>query len=119
MAPSQETRPTLSLKIGDRGELRLLCGDITRYPVDAIVNAANSELEPGGGVCGAIHRKGGPVIAEECRRIVMDRGRVTPGEAVATAAGNLEAKYVIHAVGPVWRGGNAGESDALASCYRV
>jgi|SRR5579864_242787 len=119
MAPSQETRPTLSLKIGDRGELRLLCGDITRYPADAIVNAANSELEPGGGVCGAIHRKGGARIAEECRKIVRERGRVAPGAAATTTAGNLEAKYVIHAVGPVWRGGSAGESDALASCYRA
>jgi len=119
MPPSQETRPTLSLKIGDRGELRLLCGDITRYPADAIVNAANSELEPGGGVCCAIHRRGGPRIAEECRKTVRERGRVAPGEAAATTAGNLEAKYVIHAVGPVWRGGNIGESDALASCYRA
>jgi O-acetyl-ADP-ribose deacetylase len=115
----QELRPTLSLRIGDRGEIRLLCGDITRYPADAIVNAANSELEPGGGVCGAIHRKGGPVIAEECRKILRERGTVPPGGAVATIAGNLEAKYVIHAIGPVWRGGHAGEADALASCYRV
>jgi O-acetyl-ADP-ribose deacetylase len=89
-------------------------GDITRETVDAIVNAANEGLVPGGGVCGAIHRAGGPSIAEECRRI----GHCPTGSAVATTAGDLPARWVIHAVGPVWRGGAAGEPDLLASAYR-
>jgi O-acetyl-ADP-ribose deacetylase len=96
----------------------LVCGDITQYPSDAIVNAANSELLPGGGVCGAIHRAGGPSIAAECRRIRAERGRLAPGKAVVTTAGNLPAKRVIHAVGPVWQGGDHGEAETLASCYR-
>ncbi len=108
----------VSLQIGDRGEIRLLRGDITHYPSDAIVNAANSELLPGGGVCGAIHRAGGPLIADECSRIRSERGRLAAGKAVATTAGDLPAKYVIHAVGPVWQGGDQGEAEVLASCYR-
>ncbi|MBV9609884.1 MAG: O-acetyl-ADP-ribose deacetylase [Acidobacteria bacterium] len=96
----------------------LVQGDITRETTDAIVNAANSELLPGGGVCGAIHRAGGPTIAEECRRTREERGSVPPGGAVATGGGNLSARYVIHAVGPMWSGGRSGEPDALASCYR-
>jgi len=106
------------LQVGDSGEIRLLRGDITTYPSDAIVNAANSELSPGGGVCGAIHRAGGPAIAEECRRIRSERGPVPPGGAVATTAGRLPAKYVIHAVGPVWYGGDRGEAKILSHCYR-
>ena len=108
----------LSLKVGDPDEIRLVCGDITRYPSDAIVNAANSELLPGGGVCGAIHRAGGPSIAVECRRLRAEHGRLAEGKAVATTAGDLPAKFVIHAVGPVWQGGNHGEAETLASCYR-
>jgi len=96
----------------------LVQGDITRETTDAIVNAANSELLPGGGVCGAIHRAGGPAISEECRRVRQERGSVPPGGAVATGAGNLPAKCVIHAVGPMWSGGNSGERNVLASCYR-
>ncbi|HZI39780.1 MAG TPA: macro domain-containing protein, partial [Acidimicrobiia bacterium] len=88
-------------------------GDITSEPVDAIVNAANEQLAPGGGVCGAIHAAGGPSIAEECRRI----GHCPTGGAVTTGAGSLPARYVIHAVGPVWQGGNRGEADLLASAY--
>ena len=88
-------------------------GDITAESVDAIVNAANEQLAPGGGVCGAIHAAGGPVIAEECRRI----GHCPTGGAVATTAGNLPARFVIHAVGPVWHGGSRGEADLLASAY--
>ncbi len=106
------------LKVGDPLEVRLLRGDITTHPADAIVNAANSELLPGGGVCGAIHRAGGPAIAEECRRIHSEHGSLSPGQAVATTAGRLAAKYVIHAVGPIWSGGNQGEAEALSSCYR-
>ena len=88
-------------------------GDITAASVDAIVNAANEQLAPGGGVCGAIHAAGGPSIAEECRRI----GHCPTGGAVATTGGDLPARFVIHAVGPVWRGGGAGEPDLLASAY--
>lgn len=106
------------LKVGDPDELRLLRGDITQYPADAIVNAANSELLPGGGVCGAIHRTGGPTIAEECRRVRSERGPIPTGKAVATTAGRLPAKYVIHAVGPVWQGGQHNEAELLAGCYR-
>jgi len=99
--------------------LILLDGDITRVPVDAIANAANSSLVGGGGVDGAIHRAGGRAIMAELDRI---RDAVTPlaaGQAVATTAGNLPAKFVFHAVGPVWHGGGRGEPEALASCYRV
>jgi O-acetyl-ADP-ribose deacetylase (regulator of RNase III) len=108
----------VNLKVGDSGEVRLRSGDLTQYPADALVNAANSELSPGGGVCGAIHRAGGSTIAEECRRLRAERGPVPPGGAVATTAGRLPAKYVIHAVGPVWYGGDRGEAELLSSCYR-
>ena len=93
--------------------LKLMQGDITQVAVDAIVNAANSDLRGGGGVDGAIHRVGGPSIMEECRRI----GGCPTGEARLTGAGNLPAKYVIHAVGPVWSGGYQGEPELLASAY--
>jgi O-acetyl-ADP-ribose deacetylase (regulator of RNase III) len=96
--------------------LELVLGDITAQEVDAIVNAANSALAGGGGVDGAIHRAGGPAIMEETRRRYPD-GCPT-GSAVISGAGKLRAKYVIHAVGPVWRGGNAGEEKLLASAYR-
>jgi len=94
-------------------------GDITHETVDAIVNAANSELAGGGGVDGAIHRAGGPAILRECRSIRRERGPLPPGEAVITGAGNLACRYVIHTVGPVWRGGRSGEAGILASCYRT
>jgi O-acetyl-ADP-ribose deacetylase (regulator of RNase III) len=96
----------------------LIEGDITRVAADAIVNAANSGLAGGGGVDGAIHRAGGPAILAECRRIVAERGRLPAGQAVITTAGDLPARYVIHTVGPVWRGGRAGEAETLASAYR-
>ena len=112
----------LMVRVGDRVgepyEIRLQHGDITKSPAKAIVNAANSELLPGGGVCGAIHSAGGPTIAEQCRRIRSERGPLSAGDAVATTAGNLSAKYVIHTLGPVWRGGNHGEAEALANCYQ-
>ena len=93
-------------------------GDITLVSADAIVNAANSRLLPGGGVCGAIHRRGGPAIAAECAAYVAEHGPVPTGDAAATTAGHLSASYVIHAVGPVWTGGGSGEADLLASAYR-
>jgi O-acetyl-ADP-ribose deacetylase len=99
-------------------KLEVVQGDITRLAVDAIVNAANSSLMGGGGVDGAIHRAGGPVILEECRAIVARQGGCPTGAAVITGAGALPARYVIHTVGPVWRGGSSGEREALASCYR-
>lgn len=88
-------------------------GDITAESVDAVVNAANEQLSPGGGVCGAIHAAGGPEIAAACRRI----GHCPTGGAVTTTAGSLPARFVIHAVGPVWHGGGRGEADLLASTY--
>jgi O-acetyl-ADP-ribose deacetylase (regulator of RNase III) len=96
--------------------LELTQGDITRQQVDAIVNAANSALAGGGGVDGAIHRAAGPSLMEETRRKYPD-GCPT-GSAVATSAGRLLAKFVFHAVGPIWRGGVAGEPELLASAYR-
>jgi O-acetyl-ADP-ribose deacetylase (regulator of RNase III) len=100
-------------------KLELQEGDITRIPVDAIVNAANSALAGGGGVDGAIHRAGGPAIMHELDAIRSQIGRCPTGSAVATAAGNLPARYVFHAVGPVYRDGRHGEPELLASCYRT
>lgn len=96
----------------------ILRGDITEVKVDAIVNAANSSLLGGGGVDGAIHRKGGPAILEECQAIRKRQGGCPAGEAVITTAGRLPARYVIHTVGPVWRGGTSGEAGLLRNCYQ-
>jgi O-acetyl-ADP-ribose deacetylase (regulator of RNase III) len=92
--------------------------DITTETTDAIVNAANSSLVGGGGVDGAIHDAGGPAILVECRKIVARIGSLPAGEAVITTGGNLSAKYVIHTVGPIYRGGERGETEKLASCHR-
>jgi O-acetyl-ADP-ribose deacetylase len=97
--------------------LKILHADITSIPVDGIVNAANSRLVGGGGVDGAIHRKGGPTIMEECDKIRARQGGCPTGSAVITTAGNLPAKFVIHAVGPVWSGGKNKENELLASAY--
>ena len=106
-------------KTPDGKILRLITGDITRVPADAIVNAANSGLAGGGGVDGAIHRAGGPSIMRELDGIRAKIGRCPTGSAVVTGAGNLPAKYVFHAVGPVYRDGKHQEPELLASCYRT
>ena len=98
--------------------LSLLQGDITKTRVDAIVNAANSQLVSGGGVDGAIRRAGGDEIERACAEIRRRDGGCPTGQAVITPGGNLLARYVIHTVGPVWEGGNSGEPELLASCYQ-
>ena len=101
------------MPLGDR--LVLMQADITTLDVDAIVNAANVALMPGGGVCGAIHRAAGPELVEACR----DAGPCPTGEARLTPGFRLKARWVIHAVGPVWMGGTQNEDRMLASCYRA
>ena len=103
----------MEVKIGST-KLALVSGDITEQDTDAIVNAANSGLAGGAGVDGAIHAKGGPRIDKECRLI----GGCAAGDAVITSGGNLKARHVIHAVGPVWHDGREGEPELLASAYR-
>jgi len=97
--------------------IKLVFGDITKLEVDAIVNAANSSLIGGGGVDGAIHRAGGPAILDECRKIVARQGRCETGQAVITSGGKLQAKFVIHTVGPVWHGGFNNEAKLLENAY--
>ena len=106
-------RPSVRRNLCDFVTLSARVVDITTLDVDAIVNAANEQLAPGGGVCGAIHRAAGPELAEACSAL----GRCPTGEARVTSGFRLPARFVIHAVGPVWRGGRAGEADRLASAY--
>ncbi len=93
--------------------MQFLQGDITTFAVDAIVNAANASLAPGGGVCGAIHRAAGPDLQRACRAI----GHCPTGDTRITPGFDLPAQFVIHAVGPVWRGGHQGEAELLAGAY--
>jgi O-acetyl-ADP-ribose deacetylase len=108
--------PVREVQIGDR-VLALAKGDITRFAADAIVNAANSALAGGGGVDGAIHRAGGPSIMAELRTTYPEG--CSTGGAVITGAGDLPARWVIHAIGPRWSGGSHGEAELLASAYRA
>lgn len=102
-----------------QARLTLEMGDITRVRVDAIVNAANSALVGGGGVDGAIHAVGGPALMRELDKIRVEQGGCPTGGAVVTGAGRLKARFVFHAVGPIWRGGHAREAELLAGCYRT
>lgn len=100
-----------------QSKIELLQGDITELEIDAIVNAANSSLLGGGGVDGAIHRAGGKQILDDCIKIRNRQGGCKVGEAVITSAGNLNAKHVIHTVGPRWNNGQSNESQKLRNCY--
>lgn len=103
-----------------KAKICLVQGDITEQDTDAIVNASNPTLMGGGGVDGAIHRKGGPKILEECERIRAKEwpDGIPTGKAVITSGGDLKAGYVIHTVGPIWRGDTRGEPELLAEAYR-
>lgn len=108
----------MEIEVAPGRRLRLVEGDITRVPVDAMANAANGALAGGGGVDGAIHRAGGPEIMRELDEIRPKVGRLAAGQVVATRAGSLPARWVFHAVGPVYGDGTSGEAEALRACYR-
>lgn len=116
MAPNDKPSPASELAVGS-AKISLIQGDIARIAADVIVNAANSDLIGGGGVDGAIHRAGGPSIMSELNRL-RPKGGCPPGAAVLTKAGALPAKFVVHAVGPIWRGGGFQEAETLADAYR-
>lgn len=98
-------------------EITVVKGDITEQNVDVIVNAANPGLLGGGGVDGAIHQAAGPDLLKECQAVITRIGSCPAGEAVITSAGDLKARYIIHAVGPIWKDGDQQEANKLASCY--
>ncbi len=107
----------MRVELGDGRSIELVQGDITTQPADAIVNAANASLMGGGGVDGAIRRAGGPAIEAACAEIRQRQGPLETGLAVATPAGRLPARHVIHTVGPIYRGGDEGEGALLARCH--
>jgi O-acetyl-ADP-ribose deacetylase len=111
---AEEVAPLAEIAVSPRCRIALIKADISRLPVDAIVNPASSSLQGGGGIEGAIFAAGGPKLIEECRRL----GGCERGEAKLTNGHDLPARYVIHTVGPVWKGGDHGEPEVLAACYR-
>jgi O-acetyl-ADP-ribose deacetylase (regulator of RNase III) len=118
ISPKATVAPHLTVTLPNGHTIELKIGDITHERTDAIVNAANSQMAPGSGVCGAIFAIAGDSFHQECRDAFERHGEVEPGSSRATSGGGLGAKHVIHAVGPVWRGGEHGEFSTLANAYR-
>lgn len=115
----QGNLPSMEMRTLPNGDTILIVkGDLTTSRHDAIVNASNEQLAPGGGLSGAIHDAAGPGLASECASLIARRGPVRPGEAVITGAHRLPARHVIHTVGPIWRGGDSGEPEILERAYR-
>ncbi len=107
------------IKLTNGSTITLKRGDITVQSVDVVVNAANAYLAAGGGVSGAIHRAAGPGLKDECDDIALKRGMLKPGQALVTGGHDLDAKWIVHALGPQWQGGSAGEPATLAATYRA